>query len=56
MFYTEDTTTREELDKDHDDKLLILDGTARLDYFDKKPEIEDKTRLQGLLDFIRNKF
>jgi len=54
MFYSEDTTTRE-ADDHSDDRLLILDGTARLDYFDQKPEIPKKTKLQVFLDYIKEK-
>jgi hypothetical protein len=54
MYYNEDTTTGESIDN-NEDRLLILDGTARLDYIDQAPEPEKKTRLETLLNYIKRK-
>jgi len=52
MFYTEDTATQENTD-DHDECLLILDGTARLDYANENPiQIKDKTVIETVTQFF----
>lgn len=55
MSYNEDTTTREENTDLHDDTLLILDGTVRLDYIDKQPDqIEHKTVIETVAQLFRD--
>ena len=53
MFYTEDTTTQQNTDSD-DDTLLILDGTASLDYIEQKPDhIEHTTVIEKIAQYFK---
>gem|GEM_PF-2675517 len=47
MFHFEDTTRVEDIEN-QEDRLIILDGTARLDYIDKPPT-SDTDEAQGVV-------
>ncbi len=47
MFHFEDTTRVEDIEN-QEDRLIILDGTARLDYIDQPPP-SDTDEAQGVV-------
>ena len=51
MFHFEDTTRVEDLEK-QEDRLIILDGTARLDYLENPPDDPTEQSL-GVMDKLR---
>ena len=54
MYYSEDIPEKDEADA-NEHSIPILDGTARVDYFDQHPDAPQKNKLETLLDYLKKR-